>query len=65
MNIDDIISSLDSGGPKSYYDFEKFIQELFKTHLKGQGKEFITPNEKISLVMVLLLQDLMISRARH
>ncbi|WP_081843767.1 SIR2 family protein [Aeromonas taiwanensis] len=46
MNIDDIISSLDSGGPKSYYDFETFIQELFRNHLKEQGREFIIPNEK-------------------
>ncbi|WP_318518224.1 SIR2 family protein [Photobacterium leiognathi] len=46
MIIDEIISGLDVGGPKSYYSFETFIQQLFKHHIENQGKEFLIPNEK-------------------
>ncbi len=46
MIIDEIIANLDVGGPKSYYSFETFIQNLFKHHIEEQGKEFIIPNEK-------------------
>lgn len=39
MIIDDIISGIDEGGPKSYYSFETFVLYLFKHHLEGQKKE--------------------------
>ncbi|EPY7046944.1 SIR2 family protein [Klebsiella variicola] len=40
MIIDDIISEIDEGGPKSYYSFETFVLHLFKHHLESQKKEF-------------------------
>ncbi|MBJ9299734.1 SIR2 family protein [Citrobacter freundii] len=39
MLIDDIISGIDEGGPKSYYSFETFVLHLFKHHLENQQKE--------------------------
>lgn len=35
MLIDDIISGIDEGGPKSYYSFETFVLHLFKHHLNS------------------------------
>lgn len=40
MIIDDIISGIDEGGPKSYYSFETFVLHLFKHHLESQKKDF-------------------------
>lgn len=45
MIIDDIISGIDEGGPKSYYSFETFIQHLFKHHIESQEKRFLISNE--------------------
>ena len=44
MRIDNIISMMDEGGPKSYYSFETFIINLLDYHIKQQEKEFITAN---------------------
>ncbi|NCG50732.1 SIR2 family protein [Serratia fonticola] len=40
MIIDDIISGIDEGGPRSYYSFETFVLHLLKHHLESQEKEF-------------------------
>lgn len=40
MRIDEIISMIDEGGPKSYYSFETFILNLLKYHIEQQGKTF-------------------------
>ncbi|MFH0286997.1 SIR2 family protein [Vibrio owensii] len=53
MIVDEIINSLDVGGPKSYYSFETFVQHLFKHHIEKQNKEFIIPNEKLRFVDAL------------
>lgn len=45
MIIDDIISGIDEGGPKSYYSFETFIQHLFKHHIENQKKSFLISTE--------------------
>lgn len=45
MIIDDIISGIDEGGPKSYYSFETFIQHLFKHHIENQDKRFLISTE--------------------
>ncbi|WP_445773683.1 SIR2 family protein [Shewanella sp.] len=45
MIIDDIISGIDEGGPKSYYSFETFIQHLFKHHIENQNKRFLISTE--------------------
>jgi hypothetical protein len=42
MLIDDIISKIGDGGPRSYYSFETFILNLFKYHIEIQGKPFQT-----------------------
>lgn len=41
MIIDDIIESIDDGGPKSYYSFEAFVQNLLKYHIENQKKELL------------------------
>ncbi|MFM5314026.1 SIR2 family protein [Aeromonas veronii] len=46
MIIENIISGIDEGGPKSYYYFETFIQYLFKYHIENQGKKFIYSTEQ-------------------
>lgn len=46
MIIDDIISGIDVGGPKSYYSFETFIFHLFKHHIEKQGKPFQISEER-------------------
>lgn len=45
MIIDDIIAGIDEGGPKSYYSFETFIQNLFKFHVEDQGRKYLVATE--------------------
>ncbi|MCK2165859.1 SIR2 family protein [Thalassospira xiamenensis] len=40
MLIDDFVASLDSQGPRSYYAFETFVQNLLQHHIENQNKEF-------------------------
>lgn len=46
MLIDDIVSKLDEGGPKSYYSFETFILHLLKHHLQQQGKTLLIKTDQ-------------------
>lgn len=46
MRIDNIISMIDEGGPKSYYSFETFILNLFKYHIENQEKIFETVDSR-------------------
>ena len=55
MIIDDIISGIDEGGPKSYYSFETFVLHLFKHHLEGQKRNFKFLETHYNLEMLLLL----------
>ena len=41
MIIENIINSLDEGGPRSYYSFETFVIHLLRHHLEKQDKELI------------------------
>lgn len=47
MKIDDIISEIDVGGPKSYYSFETFIHHLFKHHIESQKKVFQISEDRL------------------
>ena len=49
MLIDDIVSKIDEGGPRSYYSFEIFVLNLLKHHLSRQNKSLLVNEERSSL----------------
>ncbi|KZB70229.1 MULTISPECIES: SIR2 family protein [Thalassospira] len=40
MLIDDVVAGLDNQGPRSYYAFETFVQNLLSHHIEKQNKAF-------------------------
>ncbi len=49
MIIDDIVDSIDSGGPKGYYAFETFVNNLLKHHIEKNNKKYIVTDERQSM----------------
>ncbi|WP_318520631.1 hypothetical protein [Photobacterium leiognathi] len=49
MIIDSIVDSIGNGGPKGYYAFETFVNNLLKHYIEKNDKEYIVTDERQSM----------------